>query len=154
MSNEALVRKFYDGFSRLDATAMTECYADTIVFSDPVFPELRGNNVSQMWKMLCSRAKGMRIEYRIEEVDAQSAVVHWEANYLFSKTQRPVLNRVRSYLTIANGKITEHRDDFSFWRWSAQALGPIGYLLGWTPYLKNKVRKQIAHGLAQWVAAN
>jgi hypothetical protein len=38
------------------------------------------------------------------------------------------------------GLITRHRDRFDFWAWSRQALGTTGWLLGWTPMLRNKVR--------------
>jgi hypothetical protein len=39
-----------------------------------------------------------------------------------------------------DGKIFRHRDHFDFWRWSRMALGTSGLLLGWTPFLKNKVQ--------------
>ena len=47
-----------------------------------------------------------------------------------------------------DGLIVEHRDRFDFWRWSRQALGAPGLLLGWTPMLRNKVRAQAATKLA------
>ena len=40
------------------------------------------------------------------------------------------------------GLILRHRDRFDFWGWSRQALGAPGWLLGWTPLLRNKVRAQ------------
>ena len=38
------------------------------------------------------------------------------------------------------GRIVKHRDSFDFWKWSRQALGAPGVLLGWTPFLRGKVR--------------
>jgi hypothetical protein len=35
--------------------------------------------------------------------------------------------------------IVEHVDRFNFWRWSRQALGLPGLVLGWTPVLRKKV---------------
>ncbi|MEM1221108.1 MAG: nuclear transport factor 2 family protein, partial [Bacteroidota bacterium] len=40
-----------------------------------------------------------------------------------------------------DGKIIDHKDEFSFWRWSSMALGPVGTFLGFTPFLQNKVKK-------------
>jgi hypothetical protein len=48
--------------------------------------------------------------------------------------------------------IASHDDYFSFYRWSRQALGVSGLLLGWTPLLKRKVRQQAAAGLAKFRA--
>ena len=48
------------------------------------------------------------------------------------------------------GLIVEHVDDFDFWRWSRQALGPAGLLLGWSPFLRDKVRREAARTLARF----
>ena len=44
-----------------------------------------------------------------------------------------------------------HRDRFSFWRWSRQALGLPGVLLGWSPSLKRKVRSTAAGNLKKFL---
>jgi hypothetical protein len=44
-----------------------------------------------------------------------------------------VLNIIDAEYPFQAGRITAHRDHFSVWRWSSQALGPAGMLLGWTP---------------------
>ena len=49
---QALITQFYEAFQRLDAEAMAACYTDDVLFSDPVFGELRGRNVGDMWRML------------------------------------------------------------------------------------------------------
>ena len=41
----------------------------------------------------------------------------------------------------------------NFWRWSRQALGPIGMLLGWSPMVRGKVRAQAARALDQYMSA-
>ena len=50
-----------------------------------------------------------------------------------------------------NSLITTHRDRFNFWTWSRQALGAPGLLLGWSPYLRNKVRAQAASNLQRFL---
>jgi hypothetical protein len=58
-------------------------------------------------------------------------------------------------MVIAAGKIVQQVDDFSFWRWSGQALGWRGWLLGFTPIVRDKVQGKAAKSLkefAQFVA--
>jgi hypothetical protein len=38
------------------------------------------------------------------------------------------------------------------WAWSRQALGAPGLLLGWTPFLRRKIRAQAAANLEKYIA--
>lgn len=144
MTPEQVATKFYDAFAKRDGATMASCYASDASFSDPVFPSLRGAQIGIMWKALCSRSKDIKITYSILSHDSQSAKVRWDAYYTFTGTGRAIHNRIVAHLTVQNGKITRHVDSFSFWRWSRQALGLTGWLLGWTPIVKNKVRRTAA----------
>ena len=65
-----------------------------------------------------------------------------------------MLNRIDAEFEFdKTGLITRHRDRFDFWVWSRQALGTPGWLLGWTPLLRNKVRATAAKNLAKFMAA-
>ena len=48
--------------------------------------------------------------------------------------------------------IRRHRDRFDFYRWSRQALGLPGLLLGWTPMLRKGIRAKAAQNLAAYLA--
>ena len=146
----SVVQEFYQAFTRKDGDAMAHCYSSDIQFSDPVFPNLKGQDAKDMWRMLCQRSKDLQIEFEVLEDKADRAVVIWDAYYTFVKTGRKVHNHIRAELSLRNGKIWQHRDQFSFWRWSRQALGPSGLLLGFTPVVKNKVREEAAKTLAAW----
>lgn len=139
-NNEELIQKFYDAFSRLDFVAMQSCYAVHPIFNDPVFGILQGNEVKAMWEMLCKAAKDFSLVYDKIEMDGEYGTCSWTATYTFSKTGRRVVNKVKAYMRIENGKITEHTDDFNIYTWSRQALGLTGVLLGWSGYIKNKIR--------------
>lgn len=52
------------------------------------------------------------------------------------------------------GKIVGHVDHFDFWRWSRQALGAPGLLLGWTPILRGKIRSRARGNLDRFLAAH
>jgi ketosteroid isomerase-like protein len=150
--NEALIKRFYCAFSRRDAATMAACYAPDAVFRDPAF-ELRGERIGQMWSMLTSQAgPDFKIEFENVQADEQRGRAHWEADYTFSISGRPVHNIIEARFTFENGLIKTHVDDFNFWRWSQQALGLPGLLLGWTPILRNKVREQAAKRLERFAA--
>ena len=138
--NEELIQTFYDAFARLDYTTMQECYNDNPIFNDPVFGVLQGDEVRAMWEMLCKNAKDFSLQYSLIEIDGEYATCNWTASYTFSKTGRRVVNKVKAHMRIQNGKITEHTDEFDIYKWSRQALGLPGVLLGWSGYLKNKIR--------------
>jgi ketosteroid isomerase-like protein len=140
-TNKALIEKFYSAFQKLDYVTMQKCYSDHPVFNDPVFGILEGVEVRGMWEMLCKNAKDFSLTFsNIELLDYEYATCNWTATYTFSKSRRRVVNNIRSYMRIYDGKITEHTDYFNFWKWSRQALGISGWLLGWTHYLKSKVQ--------------
>jgi ketosteroid isomerase-like protein len=145
-----LIEQFYAAFSRRDGEAMGACYADTVRFADPVFPKLDGEHARAMWKMLCRRAKDLTITASDISWDGSAGHAKWVAHYTFAATGRKVENIIHATFRIADGKIVEHTDDFDFWRWSRQALGPPGLLLGWSSFLQRKVQGQAAKSLEEY----
>lgn len=145
--HSALITRFYQAFQQLDADAMVACYSDDILFSDPAFGRLRGKDAGDMWRMLTTRAKDFSLTFDSVQADERSGSAHWVASYLFSQTGRTVVNDIQARFVFRDGKICEHHDHFDFWRWSRQALGVPGLLLGWSPLLQGKVRGQALKGL-------
>src|SRR5688500_8756564 len=97
-----LIEKFYTAFQRRDAETMASCYHQDIVFSDPVFQELRGPRAGAMWKMLCERAKTLAIEFSDVAADDRTGRAHWDARYEFSATGRNVVNRIDAKFEFAD----------------------------------------------------
>ena len=60
-----------------------------------------------------------------------------------------MVNDVRATFRIEDGLIVDHVDGFSFWKWSRQALGTKGLLLGWTPFLRAQGRRDGQGGAGQ-----
>jgi ketosteroid isomerase-like protein len=150
MTNQDLIERFYTAFAAADGEAMAACYTPDVRFSDPVFPDLRGDRAGAMWKMLTSASSDLRIELLEHAADDDAGSAHWRAHYTFTQTGRPVVNDVHATFRFRDGLIAEHRDDFDFHRWSRQALGPVGLLLGWTPLVRSKVRRMAAGRLEQF----
>ncbi len=148
--HEALIREFYARFAARDAEGMARCYHADIAFSDPVFPMLRGAEAGDMWRMLLSRAADLAVTLEEASAADEGGTARWTARYTFSRTGRPVVNRVAAMFAFRDALIVRHYDRFSFWRWASQALGPMGSLLGGFAPLKWKVRRDAARTLAQF----
>ncbi len=142
-ANETLITKFYTAFANADAKTMSECYHPKVHFIDPAFGLLKGDQVSKMWEMLLSKSKGnLKIEFSNVNADDAAGSANWIATYNFSKTNRKVINKIRAEFVFRDGLIIKHTDYFDVWKWSKQAFGPMGYLLGWTGFFQKKIQKQ------------
>ena len=152
--SRATLQRFYEAFARLDGATMAACYAEDARFEDEAFKLNGRREIGGMWTMLCevTKAKGRDV-WRLEASQITDTSAHWEAHYRFSATGRMVHNIIEARFVFGpDGLITDHRDSFDFWRWSRQALGAPGVLLGWTPFLREKVRAQAAKNLAAFLA--
>lgn len=156
----ATVERFYAAFRALDGATMQACYAVDARFDDPAFALQGRERIGAMWRMLCEGVEGRgRAHWQLDaegiavDADARHGCAHWEARYLFGATGRLVHNRIDAHFEFdPAGLIAVHRDHFPFWRWSRQALGAPGLLLGWTPWLRTQVRRQAAARLDAWIA--
>ncbi len=152
------LEKFYTAFAALDPDTMAGCYAHNAEFADEVFTLHGKREVTGMWRMLCEgvRAKGRddwKLVYSGVSAHGNTGRAHWDASYRFSATGRMVINRIDGRFGFdGDGLIAQHRDVFDFWRWSRQALGVPGLLLGWTPFLRAKVRAQAGASLRKYLA--
>ena len=152
-SNLSLIDELYAAFARRDGVAMAQCYAPDATFSDPVFVGLRGEQPGGMWRMLTSRAKDLTVDLVSRDAQENAGTAHWIAHYRFAQTGREVVNDVHSRFRFVDGLIAEQVDDFDFHRWSRQALGLPGLLLGWTPKLRSSVQSKARAGLDKYLTA-
>lgn len=150
---DELIRRFYEGLKRKDPASIGACYHPEAEFSDPIFT-LRGRKVPAMWHMLIEAGKDMEMTYQDVRAQGETGTGHWEAVYTFSATGRKVHNRIDSAFRFKDGRIIGHRDRFDFWLWSRMALGLPGLLLGWTPVVRGKVRKQVGINLEKFLASH
>ncbi len=151
-ANAELIQRFYTAFAAKDGEGMAACYHERVRFSDPVFPELKGAEAGDMWRMLTSRAADLVIEASDITADDTRGAAHWEAHYTFSATGRKVHNKIDASFRFQDGLIIEHVDTFDLYRWTRMALGATGLVLGWTPMVKNKVRGQARAQLERFIA--
>ncbi|MCC2545985.1 nuclear transport factor 2 family protein [Hymenobacter sp. BT175] len=150
--HEELLHRFYQSFQRRDHAGMAACYHPRASFRDGAFQLQGAAEVGAMWRMLCERGKDLALTYDHLRADDSHGQAVWDARYTFSQTGRRVHNHIQARFTFQDGKILTHHDEFSFWRWSRQALGPVGWLLGWTPLLQKKVQAGARQSLTAFMA--
>jgi ketosteroid isomerase-like protein len=149
--NIALIEHFYTAFQQRDYATMQSCYADNAVFNDEAFINLNAAEVKAMWEMLIKRGSDLELSFSNITATDNTATAHWVASYTFSVTGRKVINRIDASFEISEGKIIKHTDSFSFYKWSSQALGMPGLLLGWTSFLRKKVQQKALVNLRQYM---
>lgn len=148
--NEELITKFYTSFQNRDAQGMIACYDPEIYFSDPVFIDLKGDRAKAMWQMLCARGADLKIIFSNVQANDDVGSAHWEATYTYSG--RKVHNVIEAAFQFKDGQIIQHRDSFDLWAWSKMALGSIGLVLGWSPFVRNKIRRSANDRLEKFIA--
>ena len=143
--------QFYSAFGRRDWKAMGALYADDAVFNDPAFADLNAAQVRAMWRMLITRGKDLAVVYEVLADTPTEARTRWTATYTFSQTGRKVTNVITATMQLRDGRIVRRTDHFDFHKWSSQALGPIGLVLGWTGWLRGKVRRKATASLSEFM---
>lgn len=150
-ANETTILKFYRALSKADVATMIECYHPNVQFRDPAFGLLKGKEVFQMWKMLIEKSNGnLKIDFSEIKANEHLGSAKWIAKYNFSKTNRKIVNIIASKFLFKDGLIIKHTDDFDIWKWSKQALGIKGLLLGWTGYMQKKIQEQARKTLKKY----
>jgi len=150
--NAHLIERFYTAFQKRDHATMAACYHPEAVFGDPAFPRLEGARIGAMWRMLCTRAQDLTVAFRDVVADERTGSAHWDADYTFVATGRKVTNRIDARFEFRDGLIYRHDDAFDFKRWSRMALGPTGWLLGWTGWFRRTFQRRAADQLDRFLA--
>jgi len=151
-TNQEVITRFYSAFQQLDYKTMNDCYSENIVFNDPVFGILRGDEAKCMWEMLCKNARDFSLTFsNIQSIDEEYSTCNWVATYTFSKTGNKVVNKIKAFMKLKDGKIIEHSDAFRLSTWIGQALGWKGKLFGWMGWMKRKVQKGARRNLINFI---
>lgn len=148
-----LIYDFYRSFSALDAQKMVANYHPDVVFKDPAFGELKGSRARNMWRMLCDSQKGkdFRVKVLSVEADEEFGMALWEARYAFGRSERKVHNKIKAKFKFSDGKIIEHTDHFDLYRWSRQAMGIAGWLIGWSSFFQKSLQKKTNRMLDRFI---
>ncbi|MBD3616566.1 MAG: nuclear transport factor 2 family protein [Gracilimonas sp.] len=149
--NEKLIHRLYSGLEEQDYETMTSCYHPNAVFRDAVFDLKSKQEIAGMWTMLCKGAKEFEFHFDQVWADEETGKARLKAKYLFSQTNRMVHNNINARFRFKDGLIIEHIDSFDFRKWSRQALGLQGFLLGWSSFLQKKVQQQALNNMKAYI---
>src|SRR5215208_3810591 len=94
MDNKTTIEYFYTAFANSDVERMISCYHDDIEFHDPAFGSLKGREAKNMWRMLISRNKNIRISSDNIQANERKGSANWQAEYVFTPTGRTVVNKI------------------------------------------------------------
>ncbi|MGB5988742.1 MAG: nuclear transport factor 2 family protein [Marinifilaceae bacterium] len=152
MNNNEVIKKFYTSFSDSNIKGMIECYHKEIVFIDPVFGKLKGERVIKMWEMLLAKKnKGNKISFSNIMASSEKGEANWVAEYIYGEDKRKIVNKISANFKFKEGKIIEHTDYFNLWKWTKQAMGPAGYLLGWSYFMRKQIQEKAKIRLEEFI---
>ncbi len=142
-----IVTQFFEAFAKHDWRSIARCYHDKASYSDPLFPDLRGERIVYMWYQMLGTAgakqthsmNDLNLEYRILFGDERKAQVEWTANYVYAG--RYVRIEGLTTLAIWDDKIVRHVNEYNFWRWIRQAKGLTGLVFGGLPAYQRNVQR-------------
>ena len=144
------ISAFYLAFQRLDPESMVALYHPDIIFSDPAFGTLQGQDAKDMWRMLCSRSRDLEITFSDVRATEDEGSARWKAQYTFSGTRRLVKNDIQARFKLLDGRIVSHHDAFDLRKWAQQAMGWKGYLLGGTTFFKKRLQQRTKRMLSDF----
>lgn len=148
---ENLIKQFYTCFQNKDYQGMQRCYGENVIFNDDVFQTLSYKQVCAMWHMLLTSSSDLQLTFENVKADEHSGSCRWTAIYTFALTNRKVINNIDTRMKFDGMKIVMHHDAFNFWKWSRQAFGLTGLLLGWTSFFKKKVQTTARQRLKNFI---
>ena len=148
--NQELIRCFYTAFANRDVETMLSYYHENVVYEDVGFGIQKEENAKAVWLYLMENSdKNAVITFSNIQADNLSGSVKWNANYKFNN--RKIENHISATFHFRNGKIIYHKDDYSLWKWSQQAFGIVGYLIGWSLLFQWLIRWQMRRFLKNFI---
>ncbi|MGJ7031405.1 nuclear transport factor 2 family protein [Niabella hirudinis] len=154
MTNIEIIGSFFAAFGNRDHQAMNALYTDDIVYSDPLFGMLEGQEVRDKWEMICRGLRDFRLTViKTEEIDQEYATCLWKATWYSSRSKKTIVFEVKSFMRFGGGKIIEHSDGFSLTKWIARTYGLKGQFFGWLNFMKRKVQQEHRQQLGRFSAS-
>ncbi len=136
-----IVNTFYEALNKGDIKTIRQLYHPEAVYKSEMFT-LKGQEVFALWYTASQPEMNLKVECTsLKEVNNE---VHttWNISYQLSVVNRTVKLSEIGLFRFKDGKIIFHQDKYSFYSWCKQTFGPIGWLFGWTTWLKKRVSKQ------------
>jgi hypothetical protein len=130
---------------------------DNVTFSDMAYNKgISGKKVFAMWHLFCIKPPApVRVTFDASKTREQGGVVIvvYQVQYVFGDEARPIAYTITAILTIANDKITDHKDVADIEVWATQAMGSDKAKYSSTPAFQEQLRVTAEGLLDQFIAA-
>jgi ketosteroid isomerase-like protein len=142
MSNYQLLQTFYIALANRDVKTMLSCYHENVIYHDVGFGLQKGKDAKKVWLYLMRKGdENVVITFSNIVANETNGEANWIAKYTFNN--RKIENHISVTFQFKDGKIIYHKDDYSLFKWSQQAFGLVGYLVGWSPIFHWFIRWQM-----------
>ena len=146
----SVLNEFFIAFTNHDVETMLSYYHKDIIYDDIGFGKQKGENAKAVWYFLLGKVdKNAVITFSNIQITKNKGQVNWTTKYTFGK--RKIINQVTATFHFKDGKIIYHKDDYSLWKWSQQAFGIVGYLIGWSWLFSWFIRWQMQQLLRNFI---
>ena len=136
-----IVEGFYEALNKGDYQFVNSLYHSNASYKDELF-ELKGVEIHALWYSAVQPDLNLSVELKsIKEVDGR-VITEWVMNYTLDIINRRISLNEKGTFIFKGDKIIEHIDEYDFWSWCTQAFGIIGKSLGWSNWLRKRVRNQ------------
>lgn len=143
MSHIEVIKKFFTSLQEKKGDVLLSCYAPDAVFSDPLHGLLDAEMLFKKWHLFLEQAQELELTYGpITVLDDEYFTSDWAMSYAKSPMGKKLKVKLKgkSFFRLKDLQIIEHSDAYRFSTLIAQTHGWKGYWLGWTGYMKRKVK--------------
>lgn len=145
--NYQILLTFFTAFAKKDLNTMLDCYHKNVIYDDVGFGQQKGEKAKAVWRFLIQNVgENAVISFSDIQTFNNTGYANWTTTYPFGK--RIITNNIKATFHFKDGKIIFHKDEYSLWKWSQQAFGIIGYLIGWSPIFRWLIRWQMKKKIA------
>ena len=136
-----LVKQFYHALDKGDYKSVIDLYHAKAIYRDELF-DLQGLEIHALWYR--ATRPEMNFSAKLESIREEGDVIKtdWEIGYTLDVIKRRIKLKEIGTFKFEDDKIIEHTDEYDFWSWCTQVLGPIGRVFGWSNWLKSRARYQ------------
>lgn len=136
-----IVKEFYEALNKRDYKIVNGLYHSEAKYRDEIF-DFNGIEIHALWYN--ATLPEMDISVKLESIreEGDKVITEWEMRYTLDIIKRRINLKEKGVFEFKDEKIYRHTDTYDFWAWCTQAFGAIGRVMGWSNWLRNRVRNQ------------
>jgi hypothetical protein len=142
-----VLHRYQQAFSQGSIESIKRCYASDVIYFDPLYGYLHGDQVGYMWASKFAEFATYTISTG-ELADQGDGYYNMKYDIAYtSRSQMSIKMAVQCFFKIDDERIVEQSEAFSVHELLRQERGLIGHLMGWNRMMqqsrKNKARRML-----------